>query len=180
MDGRDGVVLQQDGAWEIRFERRLAHSPERVWQAIVGPGQMSRWFDETHMPEPLRVGATIRFHHAILDAGSEGEITALEPGRLIEWLWRGPFGPPTPIRWEVTPDGEGSRLVMRQRIEDPSMLGRTTAGWYVCLDKLDAVAGGRDDEDASRRWPALFESYKAMLRGQGVAADQAGPPRPKD
>ncbi len=56
MDGREGVLLKHGEDWEIRFERRLRHAPVKVWEAIVGPGAMTRWFDETHMPEPLTVG----------------------------------------------------------------------------------------------------------------------------
>ena len=27
-----------EGGWELRFERRLRHSPERVWAALTTPG----------------------------------------------------------------------------------------------------------------------------------------------
>src|SRR5579872_4392981 len=63
MDERDGALLKQGDNWEIRFERRLRHPPQTVWDTITAPGAMSRWFDETVMPDPLTVGATIRFIH---------------------------------------------------------------------------------------------------------------------
>jgi uncharacterized protein YndB with AHSA1/START domain len=78
MDGREGALLKVDGDWEIRFERRLRHRPEQVWAAITGPGAMSRWFDETIMPDPLAVGASIRFTHSYAGMESHGEITALD------------------------------------------------------------------------------------------------------
>jgi uncharacterized protein YndB with AHSA1/START domain len=179
MDGRDGAVLKVDGEWEIRFERRLNHPADKVWAAITGPGQMSRWFDETHFPEPLEVGAVIRFHHAVINADSQGRITALDPPRLIEWLWSGLFGPANPIRWEITPEPQGCRLVMSQRMNDPALLGRSTAGWHVCLDRMQAILDGGDAGSNMDGWPALFERYSAALRAAGVTTPQLGaPPRP--
>jgi uncharacterized protein YndB with AHSA1/START domain len=176
MDGRDGAILQIDGVYEILFERHLKHPPHKVWNAITGPGQMSRWFDETHMPDPLAVGAQIRFYHAFGDQWSTGEITRLEPGRLIEWLWRTGFGAATPMSWEITPEPGGCRLVMRQRVDEPAILGRTTAGWHACLDRLQAVVEGAPDPGGMDRWLPLFERYKKDLLAIGITTPQLGAP----
>lgn len=184
MDGRAGVLLKVEGAngessWEIRFERRLRHSPERVWAAIAGPGEMSRWFDETHMPDPVAVGAKIRFVHNRAGMESHGEITAIDPPRLIEWLWTGGFGPASRIRWEIEPDGEGSRLVMRQQAADPPVIARSMAGWHNCLDRMAAILDGREAERDFEAWRRLFEdTYKPKVLAAGVTAPQAGAPEP--
>ncbi len=179
MDGRHGAVLKVGDHYELRFERRLNHPPQKVWAAITGPGQMSRWFDTTQMPEDLKVGSVIRFHHAVIDQWSEGHVTRLEPGRLIEWEWRGVFGPPNPISWEITPEpGGGCLLVMRQRTDDPSILARTLAGWDVCIQRLEAAAGDRGDLGGVGGWAPLFEAYKQDLLAAGITEPQAGKPPP--
>ncbi|MDB5461471.1 MAG: hypothetical protein JWO72_3212 [Caulobacteraceae bacterium] len=178
MDGRDGVVLQVGGEWEIRFERRLEHPAEQVWAAITGPGQMSRWFDRTQMPDPLAAGTVIRFHHEAAGMDSEGHITALDPPRLIEWLWSGPSGAANPIRWVIRPESGGCRLVMSQRVKDPAMLARSAAGWHACLGRMqDVLDGGHGG--GMEAWPVLFERYCAELRASGVTTPQLGaPPTP--
>jgi uncharacterized protein YndB with AHSA1/START domain len=180
MDGTmDGAVKRAGQAWEIRFERGLAESPEAVWRAITGPGQMSRWFDETHMPEPLRVGEQIRFHHLNLGMDSLGEITALDPPRLIEWLWTSPLGPSARTAWQITPEGGGCRLHLAQWLVDESVLARTLAGWHVSLDRLQTVLAGAH-EPAPADWPALFERDRAQAKAAGAVTPQVGaPPKPR-
>jgi uncharacterized protein YndB with AHSA1/START domain len=128
--------------------------------------------------EPRAVGAVIRFHQAGLDLWSEGEITRLVPGRVIEWLWGGLFGPASPILWEITPEPGGCRLTLRHRIDDPSVLGRTLAGWHVCLERMRAVIEEDPDTSGRGRWPALFEGYKGDLLTAGVTTPQQGAPTP--
>jgi uncharacterized protein YndB with AHSA1/START domain len=178
MDGREGVLLKVDGDWEIRFERRLRHSPEQVWAAITAPGAMSRWFDETAMPNPLAVGAAIRFTHKAVGMESRGEITALDPPRLIEWLWIGGFGPASRMRWEIEPDGEGSRLIMRQQVADPPVTARSMAGWHKCLDRMQAMLDGGEEKPDFAAWLKLFEeTYKPKVLEAGLTAPQVGAPQ---
>ena len=176
MDGRQGVVLQMDGEFEIRFERRLDHPVEKVWDAITGPGQMSGWFDRTQMPDPLKVGAVIRFRHEVINAESYGQITELDPPHLIEWLWRGPFGPASRMRWEIAPLETGCLLVLRQQMVDSAVLARTTAGWHDCLDRMQALLEGREAQFDMAEWRGLFERYAGALPAAGVTTPQAGPP----
>jgi uncharacterized protein YndB with AHSA1/START domain len=177
MDGRQGVLLKIGDAWEIRFERRLRHAPDRVWAAITAPGAMSRWFDETLMPAPLEIGASIRFVHSYVGMESHGEITALDPPRLIEWLWIGGFGPASRMRWEIEADGEGCRLIMGQQIADPPVTARSMAGWHKCLDRLQAILDGGEEKPDFEAWLKLFEeTYKPAVLEAGLTVPQAGAP----
>ena len=40
----DGTLETIDGRRALRFERRLPHSPERVWRAVTEPAELARWF----------------------------------------------------------------------------------------------------------------------------------------
>ena len=42
--GVDGELEQHEGRWRLRFTRRLAHPPERVWAAITEREGLSAWF----------------------------------------------------------------------------------------------------------------------------------------
>ncbi len=177
MEARDGAILKSAEGWEIRFERKLDHAPQKVWDAIVGPGAMSRWFDRTEFPTPLAVGADIRFFHDAFGLESRGHITRLEPPHLIEWLWAADFSPDQLMSWAIEPEGDGSRLILRQKMGDESVIARTTAGWHVCLDRMQAVLDdtGSPAPQASG-WPSLFERYKDVLKGLGMTVEQQGAP----
>jgi uncharacterized protein YndB with AHSA1/START domain len=179
MDAHDGALLKTEDGWEIRFERRLNHSPRKVWDAIVGPGQMSLWFDRTEFPDPIAVGGVIQFFHDTVNLRSQGRITALEPPVLIEWLWSSDFTPDQLMSWRIQPEGEGSRLIVRQRIVDESLIGRTAAGWHVCLDRMQAILDGRPADEHMARWPELFDRYKSVLTRQGMGVEQQGVPAAK-
>ena len=179
MDARDGAILKMQDGLVIHFERLLRHSPEKVWNAITGPGQMSLWFDRTEFPCPLQVGAEIRFFHDKFGMESKGRITKLEPQRLIEWMWVADFAPEQLMRWQIVPEAGGCRLILEQRMPDASLVGRTTAGWHVCLDRMEAALDGRDPGDHMTDWAPLFERYSAQLREMGVITPQQGAPAEK-
>ena len=110
---------------------------------------------------------------------SQGEITALDPPRLIEWLWIGGFGPASRMRWEIEPDGDGSRLILRQQVADPPVTARTLAGWHKCLDRLQAILDGGEEKPDFAEWIRLFEDvYKSKVLAAGLTAPQAGAPEP--
>jgi uncharacterized protein YndB with AHSA1/START domain len=176
MDARYGAILKHDDSWEIRFERRLAHPAQAVWDAITGPGRMSLWFDRTEFPVPLEIGGVIRFFHDAVGLESRGRITALDPPRLIEWMWSSNFTPDQLMSWRIEPEGEGCRLILRQRMGDVTLVGRTTAGWHVCLDRMAAVLDGRPAGDHMTGWSPLFEHYKGVLKAMGVSEEQQGAP----
>lgn len=44
----------------LRFRRRLAHAPEKVWRAITEPEHVAAWFPQRIVGE-WRLGATLKF-----------------------------------------------------------------------------------------------------------------------
>jgi uncharacterized protein YndB with AHSA1/START domain len=177
MAGHEGELLKTGKAWKIRFERQFEQDQAQVWAAIVRPGAMSRWFDETHMPEPLTLGGVIRFVHKAAGIESRGKITALDAPRLIGWIWISDFGPPAAMSFEVLPEGPGSRLILRQQVSDPPVTARTMAGWHKCLDRLQAMLGEASQDEMS--WKELFEEvYRPKVAQAGLSVAQAGAPEP--
>jgi len=137
---------------------------------------MSRWFDRTEFPDPLEVGAEIRFFHDAFGLESRGRITRLDPPRLIEWLWTADFTPPQPMSWAIEPAPGGSLLILRQKMADEGVIARTTAGWHVCLDRMQAALEDRPGQDHMTSWQPLFVRYKAVAKAAGLAAEQQGAP----
>jgi hypothetical protein len=94
-------------------------------------------------------------------------------------MWTAAFAPDQLMSWEIIPETDGCRLILRQQIADESLLGRTTAGWHVCLDRMQAILDGQTAAEHMSSWPPLFEHYKAVLAGLGVKTEQQGAPPAK-
>ena len=154
----------------LRFERRLAHPPERVWRAITEPEELAAWFPDTIVVEEWRVGAPLRFEPAPgMGEGFAGEVLAFEPPRLVEFSWG-----TDAIRIEVEPDGDGTLLRLVDTIDDLGKAARDGAGWHVCLDQLEHRLDGTDAPwSPGDRWGEVHPAY---VGGFGPEAATIGPP----
>ncbi len=172
----NGTLLKIDSRHALRFERRLAHPPEKVWRALTEPSEIGQWFPAT--PEwELVPGAKIVFRFReeapvddMTQADFEGEIVAVEPLRLLEFTWADEL-----LRWELAPDGGGTRLTFTTAFDDLGKAARDAAGWDVCLEVLEAALGDREVswDDQMKRWNELFPGYVGSL---GPEASVEGKP----
>jgi uncharacterized protein YndB with AHSA1/START domain len=87
MDTTEGQLREHEGRWQLRFTRRLAHPPERVWRALTERDELAVWFPSAIEGE-RRVGAPLRFvfAHAGVDP-IDGEMLAYDPPSLLEFTW---------------------------------------------------------------------------------------------
>lgn len=134
--------IEQDGNLALAFERRYAHSVERVWEALTDPARLSQWFP-CEIQLHLVPGGTITF----LFPGEEpetGTVTEVDAPRVFAFTWSG-----EELRWTLTPDGDGCVLRLVNTIADPAWTANTAAGWDTCLGALGEVLEGRT--------PALHE-----------------------
>jgi uncharacterized protein YndB with AHSA1/START domain len=142
------------GGAVLRFERRLAHPPEKVFRAISDPAELRHWFPATIESE-LRAGAPIRFRFEDQDLDAPGgEVLELDPPRLLAYTWGDDV-----LRWEIVPEGTGCRLVFTHTLGAGGLSGaaRNAAGWDVCLARLSARLDGEPDPETE--WFPLFETY---------------------
>jgi uncharacterized protein YndB with AHSA1/START domain len=166
-----------DGRPVLRFERRLAHRPEKVWRAITDPAELAHWFP-ARIETELRAGAPIRF---VFEHGPDpvvageadrelyrGEVLEVDPPRLFVYRWGRDV-----LRWEVVPDGQGSRLLFTQILDDRLAAARNAAGWDVCLEALAARLDGRPAERPPEGWLERGEQYiERFGLAEGEALDQ--------
>jgi uncharacterized protein YndB with AHSA1/START domain len=89
VDEPQATLQTIDGRPVLRFERKLAHSPAKVWKAITDPAEMAHWFPAAVDTE-LKPGATMRFTFpdaAPLEATGEGEILEFDPPKVYAFRW---------------------------------------------------------------------------------------------
>ena len=162
-----GTLEHRGDRQVIRFERRLAHPVERVWQALTEPDEIAAWLAlaELDLTEGGRVVLTWQnTDEEGNTAVARGTVSALDPPRLLEF--------DTDIhgrlRWELEPAGDGTTLVFTAEAQLPEEYElKVLAGWHIHLDHLEHVLdGGTIDwpnwwRDHMPGWERIRASYEA-------------------
>ena len=82
----------------------------------------------------------------------QGEILAIEPPRMLHFLWPEGGGGDTEVLIRLSPVGDRVRLELEhRRIKTPDDLIGATAGWHVHLDILESRL---NNVDPNAFWPA--------------------------
>jgi uncharacterized protein YndB with AHSA1/START domain len=161
---RDGQLVEVGGdRVAVRFERRLAHSPQRVWRAVTESGELAKWFPaRPEIGGERRVGAELTFVYPNDEAPPEsGEIVEFEEPKLFAFTWRSSGADAQLLRFELEPEGDGTRLVFTHELPRPDS-AKVAAGWELCLDDLEAaLSSGPRSEFPEGRWAELHEAYAA-------------------
>lgn len=171
----DASLTESDGHYSLSLERRLAHSPQKVWRVLMEKELLHQWFP-AHVVGEWEVGAALRFefHHGEGDGLSDeelrGEVVTVEPERLLEFRWGKHL-----LRCELIADGEGCRLLFSEDIEDASWGARNAAGWELCLENLELILQGASAATlVADVWRERFAHYVEVFRPRfGL---QEGPP----
>jgi uncharacterized protein YndB with AHSA1/START domain len=144
----------------IRIERRFGHPPERVWRAVSEPAGLATWFPAT-VEIDLRIGGRVTFSF-----GGDGEVTDLDPPRLLAFTWSGEH-----LRFDLEPDGDGTRFRLTHTFPDREAGASSAAGWQACVvalgRSLDGLAPQPFDPDAVRA------EHERFLAEFGLAAPVA-------
>ena len=112
-----------DSANEIVKEITINAPATKIFAALTQPDQLTQWWGEDglyhteHMVVDLRVGGAWRTTGESASGAPfsvEGEYTAIEPPRLLEYTWRHDWdGRPeqTLVRYELTEGANGTTVV---------------------------------------------------------------------
>lgn len=178
---KHGTLTTRGNRVELRFERRLAHPPEKVWRALTDNQELAHWFP-ARIEGARETGAELRFFFAEGAPGT-GKISVFEPPRVLEYTWEGEL-----LRWELRPEGTGCLLIFTTLPADRANVARDATGWHFCLDNLEAAvdgnpAAGFDKERFSAlnaEYAARFGlgSFPAFLTGEANRAAAAPPSIP--
>jgi uncharacterized protein YndB with AHSA1/START domain len=159
-----GVPLFDEGRWGVRYERRLAHPPEKVWRALTESEHLAHWMP-TDIVGERRAGARIDLpfwpeaveKYAIEDPVMHGEIRVWDPPRVFEWTWDTDL-----LRWELEPDGADTVLTFSTWFgeDDGEIVAGASGGYHICLDQLrellDTGAVSPIDDDEMAAWVARY------------------------
>ncbi|MEV8367491.1 SRPBCC family protein [Streptomyces niveus] len=164
------------GRTALRMERRLAHPPQRVWDAITRPEQLAKWFP-SEVSVDLRPGGEIGFHFPGEPGpgpAMTGRVTDADEPRLFAFTWGEDH-----LSWEITPDGEGGSLLrLVHTFGDRFGAASFASGWQVCVIALAQVLDGGPVDVERDTAGTLHEAYLArfgeLTRGRVEETDGGG------
>jgi uncharacterized protein YndB with AHSA1/START domain len=164
-----GRLDEVGGRWQLEFVRSLPRPPEQVWRALTEPAQLSAWFPAELHGERV-AGAPLRFVFGPDEGPAvDGEMLVYDPPSVLEYRWG-----PELLRFELTADGEGTRLRFLNTFTERGKAARDAAGWHACLDLLGYELADEDPPwHPGARWGQLHPSYVEAL---GPEASTIGPP----
>jgi len=176
-----GRLESRTGRHVLRFERRLAHPPDKVWHALVDNGELAHWFP-ARIDGAREVGAALRFvwpepaqsglaadaelerkiqheQQKTPDEQMQGEIRVFDPPHTFELTWHTEV-----LRFELTPSGGGTLLVFTHSFDDRSIAASAGAGWHVCFAALERRLAGEPPVVTTAAEVAALESeYRAQF-----------------
>jgi uncharacterized protein YndB with AHSA1/START domain len=147
----------------LRFERRIGHPVEAVWEAVTQPSELAHWFP-CEVEVELRLGGEMKFHFpemALPDTASTllGEVTEYDPPRRFAFTWGEDH-----LHFVLEPSDDGAATILRFTVEldTRDKAARDAAGWHVCLDGLERLldAGTTERPYAPDEWTPLYEDYQ--------------------
>ena len=93
----------------------------------------------------------------------DSQVSAYDAPRLLEYSWSTPAEPRRPVRWEIAPEGDGSRLTLTLRTPQGEDPGRACAGWEAHLEMLEAALEGVPIKFPFERFKAARDAYRAKV-----------------
>ena len=173
LDAGAGACRRIEGGWEIRFERRLRHAPERVWKALTTGDGLACWLAEAEID--LRPGGAMELNFRQPDNDfmpdtpekrrQSNEVLVVQPFSRFEHT----FGsnPESVVSWRLAPDGDGTHLTLIHRVPESwtDMRRNVLGGWHHHMEGLDDAVRGVRHHWSWDRWFALRNAYAAKLEG---------------
>lgn len=130
----------------VTVTRRIAASPERLFDAWLDADAVGRWLFATpdgvseRVEIDARVGGGFRIDERRGDevAGHHGEYLEIDrPRRLVFDFWTSFSDERTRVTIEIAPDGAGSLLTLTHEGVWADHAGRTSQGWSMILGGLE-------------------------------------------
>jgi uncharacterized protein YndB with AHSA1/START domain len=122
------------GYCALRLTRTYPAAPAEVWALLTEPESLGRWLAP---PGEVDVSPGGRFEVGQVLA----EVREVERERVLELDWRHPGEEPSIVRFELAPEGEGTKLVLAHRqVREPVGM-RYIARWTDSLARFAAALG---------------------------------------
>ena len=166
---RSGTVTFEGEYATITFERSIQHSIRVVWEALTESEHLARWY-MTRARLDAREEGSIDYRSGPAQYHVTGKILVWQPPRVFEHEWNVelrkelPKGEKSIVRWELTPDGDGTLLrLTHKRLTRQTAIG-FSSGIHAFLDRLENELDGAPLVD----WRTRVDEVRSNYPGWGA------------
>ena len=162
-----GTIDIEDKYGTIKFERRLKHPKEIVWEAITDQKEVFRWLPDYKGTFNGYKGGTIDLLNVVSGSHVTGKVLVFEFYHLFEHEWHIAPNQMFPkgesesiIRWHLKQGDKSETLLTVTH----SNLTKSTAltfapGWHAYLDRLEAILNNQVPPNWAHRFAEVKELY---------------------
>jgi uncharacterized protein YndB with AHSA1/START domain len=154
--GLVGSLRAAGGKAVVRMEDSFDTGIGDLWSAITDPERLARWIGTVE--GDLRLGGEFRVSFTSSYEGP-GRIDVCDPPRRLVVTMDPGEEDETVLEAELSPDGDGSRLVVEERGFPLDSAAGYGAGWQAHIEDLAAHLAGSPQADWRTRWAELKPAY---------------------
>jgi uncharacterized protein YndB with AHSA1/START domain len=170
---RRGTVAVDGEHATLVFHRTYPHEVEHVWDALSTPEGLRGWLMCTKAVIEGCEGGRIELVSGPPAYRSTGRILVWEPPRVLEYEWNVAPVPEMPrgeraiFRYELTPGGGATHLVVTYRRITAQTARGFLPGLHAFLDRLEAQLDARPMPDWVQRFGELRSEYPEWSHAPG-------------
>jgi uncharacterized protein YndB with AHSA1/START domain len=167
-----GAFKRRDDHLDVRFERHYPRSIDRVWSALTDPKRLEDWMGVARV-EP-HVGGR---YDLMLDGPHPmtGRILVWEPPQVLEFTWSNADAPDSVVRYELTREGDGARLIFTHKGMPYASSALMLPGWHVLFARLGSLLDGAAPPQSKQSWREMQAIYVDHYKLHGVMLDHSTP-----
>ena len=133
----------------IKHDLEVSADPGAAFAAVATPAGIKGWWARnSEVGTSVGSRTTLHFTKPDMSATMTFDVSALEPGRTVEWTCvenTNPIWPGSKLRWEVEPRAGGSTVHFEHDgfSSDGPLYDATVQGWQLFMDSLEAYLNGK-------------------------------------
>jgi uncharacterized protein YndB with AHSA1/START domain len=156
-----GSLRAVDGKAVVRMEDTFDTGIDDLWSAITEPERLARWIGKVE--GDLRLGGQFRASFTSSYEGP-GRVDVCDPPRRLQVTMDPGQDDETVLEAELSPDGDGTRILVEERGLPLDNAAGYGAGWQAHIEDLAAYLTGRTPADWRTRWAELEPAYLDQQR----------------
>jgi uncharacterized protein YndB with AHSA1/START domain len=161
----------------VRLERLLPGPIERVWSYITDSEKRGKWLMAGEMELHVGGRVTMTANNDSLSADKEtperfkgskgkqvtGEITRIEPPRLLVFTWK--MDPePSEVTFELTPKGNDVLFVItHRRLPSRNVMVGVSTGWHTHIGVLIDILNNEEPRPFWKTFVKLEQEYEKRI-----------------
>jgi uncharacterized protein YndB with AHSA1/START domain len=155
-----GTLHAEGTSGVVRLQDRYDTGPADLWDALTDPARLARWLGEVH--GDLRVGGEFEAHFLASGWEGTGRVEECDPPHRLRVSTRSSDQPDGILEVTLTPDGDGTVLVLEDRGVPLEQVAAYGAGDQIHLEDLASYLAGGGRCEPRSRWQQLHGLYERL------------------